>query len=186
MSWPYPAPPDDGRARHLVAGLALPGIALPSTSGGAVNLARITGRCVVFIYPWTGRPGLANPPHWDDIPGAHGSTPEATGFRDLHAAFGERGIAILGVSGQTGEDQQEFAARTGLPFPLLSDYDGRLRQALDLPTFETGGVRYLARLTLIAEAGRIARVFYPVHPPDLHAGQVLEALTAPEGPHGSR
>ena len=33
-----PAPQEDGRARHLT-GLKLPNVALPATSGGAVNLS---------------------------------------------------------------------------------------------------------------------------------------------------
>src|SRR5690606_38452146 len=81
--WPYPAPADDGAADHLTLGLVVPDIELPSTDGGAVSLARLDKGAVVFIYPWTGRPGLPNPPGWDEIPGAHGSTPQALGFQDL-------------------------------------------------------------------------------------------------------
>ena len=51
--------------------------------GEPVNLARRPGRAIVFVYPWTGRAGVANPPDWDDIPGAHGSTPETEGFPAL-------------------------------------------------------------------------------------------------------
>jgi peroxiredoxin len=174
--WPYPAPVDDGAADHLTVGLAVPDIELPSTDGGAVSLARLDKRAVVFIYPWTGRPGLPNPPGWDEIPGAHGSTPQALGFQDLLPEFVRLCVSVFGVSGQTHEDQRAFAARAGLTFPLLSDADGRLRDALNLPTFETGGVRYLSRLTLVTDAGKIARVFYPVHPPDRHAADVLRAL----------
>lgn len=178
--WPYPAPHDDGRARHLVPGLALPGVELPSTEGVMVDPSRIGGCAVLFVYPWTGSPGVANPPGWDDIPGAHGSTPEALGFRDLHAQFAALGISIYGVSGQTSAEQRAFATRAELTYPLLSDAGGRFRDALDLPAFETGGVRYFTRLTLVAEDGKIARVFYPVHPPDRHAAQVFAALTSQE------
>ncbi len=148
-SWPYPAPADDGAAAHLVPGLALPDVALPSTSGDAISLAKLAGRWVVFVYPWTGRSGLSNPPDWDHIAGAHGSTPEAEGFRDHHDAYRAAGYEVLGISGQATADQKEFAARLALPFPLLSDAAGALRDALRLPTFETGGVTYLKRLTLV-------------------------------------
>ncbi|HYD15827.1 MAG TPA: peroxiredoxin, partial [Hyphomicrobium sp.] len=129
-----------------------------------------------FIYPWTGRPGLPNPPHWDDIKGAHGSTPEAEGFRDAYESFGSAGLDVLGLSGQTAADQQEFAARMRLSFPILSDNAGALRQALRLPTFETGGVTYLKRLTLIVHDGQVERVIYPVHPPHTHARELLATL----------
>jgi peroxiredoxin len=174
--WPYPAPEEDGAARHLVAGVAVPDLPLPATDGRSVSLARLAGPWVIFVYPWTGRPGHPNPPRWDDIPGAHGSTPEAEGFRDHYAAYRRMDLGVLGISGQATEDQQEFAARLALPFPLLSDASGALRDALRLPTFETGGVTYLKRLTLIVENGRIVRTVYPVHPPHIHAGDLLATL----------
>lgn len=176
-SWPWPAPLDDGAAFHLVPGLALPDIPLPSTMGPAVSLARLAGRCVVFAYPWTGRPGLPNPPRWDDIPGAHGSTPEAEGFREAYGAFRDAGFDVVGVSGQTTKEQEEFATRLRLPFPLLSDAEGALRAALRFPTFETGGVIYLKRLTLVLSGGAIERAIYPVHPPDAHARNLLATLS---------
>jgi len=174
--WHYPAPADDGAAFHLEPGHPLPDISLPATSGEAVSLANLPGRWVVFIYPWTGRPGLSNPPDWDHIPGAHGSTPEAEGFRDHHEAYRAAGFGILGVSGQATADQQEFAARLALPFSLLSDASGALRDALRLPTFETGGVTYLKRVTIVLRDGRIEKTIYPVHPPHTHAADLLAGL----------
>ncbi|MBS0270185.1 MAG: peroxiredoxin, partial [Proteobacteria bacterium] len=76
-NWPWPSPVDDGTAKHLIAGTRLPDVALPATRGASVNLARYQERAVLFAYPMTGTPGVANPPDWDVIPGAHGSTPEA-------------------------------------------------------------------------------------------------------------
>lgn len=174
--WPWPAPDDDGAARHLVPGLAVAETSLPSTDGRSISLARLAGRWIVFIYPWTGRPGLANPPGWDDISGAHGSTPEAEGFRDAYDACRDAGFDVLGISGQATADQQEFAQRIRLPFPLLSDEAGTLRTALSLPAFETGGIRYLKRLTLVQRDGAIERLVYPVHPPHTHARDLLAAL----------
>lgn len=174
--WPYPAPEDDGAARHLVASLELPDSPLPATDGTSISLRQLVGRWVVFIYPWTGRRDLPNPPRWDDIAGAHGSTPEAEGFRDAYDIYRHMGFGVLGLSGQQTADQQEFAERMRLPFALLSDAEGTLRDALRLPAFETGGVTYLKRLTLVIRDGVIERVVYPVHPPHTHAGDLLAAL----------
>src|SRR5271169_6164651 len=55
-----PAPKDDGRARHLT-GLKVPDIALPATGGGMVNLSKLKGRTVVYVYPRTGVPGVDAP-----------------------------------------------------------------------------------------------------------------------------
>lgn len=174
---PPRAPVDDGGARHLVRGLALPNVALPSTLGGTLNLSAQSGTAVIYFYPWTGRPGLADPPGWDDIPGAHGSTPEAEGFRDHYPAFREIDVAVVGVSTQGSEHQREFADRLNVAFAILSDEAFLLQKGLKLPAFETGGVAYLKRLTLVVCDARIEHVFYPVHTPAGHAREALAWLT---------
>ena len=171
-----PVPTDDGAARHL-AGLRLPSIALPSTSGRDVVLASLAGRTIVYAYPRTGVPGQPLLPGWDAIPGARGCTPESCGFRDHHAELLAAGAsAVFGLSTQTTEYQREVVDRLELPFEILSDAAFRLTDALRLPTFETSGLRLLKRLTLILLDGRIEHVFYPVFPPDRHAEEVLEWL----------
>jgi peroxiredoxin len=168
--------PDGGGVRHLKRGMRMPNLALPTTSGSTVNLARLPGLAVVYCYPWTGRPGLPNPPGWDDIPGAHGSTPEAEGFRDLQAGFRQVGATIYGLSTQPTDYQRELVQRLGLPFDILSDEHFAVQRALSLPTFSTGGVTYLKRLTLALQDGRIERIYYPVPQPEAHAREVCAWL----------
>ena len=157
----------------LEPGTKLPSIALPATSGDLIDLAALPGRSIVAVYPWTGRPGVPSPPNWDDIQGAHGSTPELEGFRDLFTAFAEQIVRIFGLSRQPTEYQKEMVDRLRLPFPILSDAGGAFASALELPSFTTGDENYLKRLTLIVDAGRIAHVFFPVPDPDRHANDVL-------------
>ena len=71
-----PAPRDDGRARHLT-GARLPDVALPATGGGMVNLSKLKGRTVVYVYPRTGVPGVDLPQGWNEIPGARGCTSQS-------------------------------------------------------------------------------------------------------------
>jgi peroxiredoxin len=167
---------DDGAARHLKRGRRMPDLDFPTTAGRTVNFAKISGLAIVYCYPWTGRPGLPNPPAWDDIPGAHGSTPQAEGFRDLYAGFRQVDATVYGVSGQGTEYQRELVERLGLPFELVSDESFALQRALGLPTFATGGVTYLKRLTLAVREGRIMRVYYPVSRPEAHAREVCAWL----------
>ena len=127
------------------------------------------------VYPWTGRPGHPNPPNWDDIPGAHGSTPELEGFRDRHAEFMQLGVHLFGLSRQTSGYQREMALRLRLPFLILSDAEGAFA-ALRLPGFVTGGETYLKRLTLVARDSVIESVFYPVRDPAGHAAEILKRL----------
>jgi peroxiredoxin len=175
-AWPYQVPDDDGLAAHLKCELRLPVIELKSTIGGAIDLSAVEGRSVVFVYPWTGRPGVADPPNWDHIPGAHGSTPQAIGFRDLQASFAALGVGVFGLSSISPEWQSEFAMRNALSYPLLSDEALLFADSLRLPRFETGGMTFLKRLTLVCRDGAIEDVVYPVHPPDRHAADLLQRL----------
>lgn len=175
---PSPTPIDDGAAKHLIAGTRLPDVALPATRGASVNLARYQERAIVFVYPMTGTPGVPNPPDWDVIPGAHGSTPEAEAFRDAYTEFEVLGYEVFGLSGQPTNAQHAFAVRAGIPYLLLSDEKLAFADALNLPRFETGGVTYLSRLTMIVRNGVIYRVIHPVAEPAGHARDLLRSLTA--------
>jgi peroxiredoxin len=63
-----------------------------------------------------------------------------------------------------------------LPFVQLCDNDLQLTKALQLPTFEYKGETLLKRFALVLYDGLIAKVFYPVFPPDKNAQQVLDWL----------
>ena len=171
-----PVPTDDGAADHLV-GADLPDVALPSTAGGKARLAALRGLAILYAYPMTGRPDAPLPAGWDSIPGARGCTPQSCAFRDRFEELRALGAAhVFGVSTQDTAYQREAAERLHLPFPLLSDADGRLAEALALPTMTVAGMRLLKRLTLIVRDGRIAAVHYPVFPPDADAADVVAWL----------
>lgn len=171
-----PVPEDDGGARHLPS-RELPPLRLTSTQGKPLSLtAARGGRLVAYVYPRTGRPGVPLPEGWDDIPGARGCTPQSCAYRDQLAEFERLDATVIGISAQSPDEQREFAEREHIPFPLLSDQRLELAALLGLPTFEAGGMTLYRRLTLIAEAGRIIKVFYPVFPPDRDAAEVLTWL----------
>jgi peroxiredoxin len=166
-----PVPVDDGAADHLT-GSAVPDLVLPS-SRGAVNLRDFE---VLYVYPRSGRPGRDLLPGWDDIPGARGCTPQACAFRDRSAELAALGARVAGLSAQTLDDQIEFAQRNRMPFPVISDEWLELARDPGLPTFEVEGLTLYKRLALIAEQGRIVKVFYPVFPPDRNAQDVVDWL----------
>jgi peroxiredoxin len=172
-----PAPQDDGAARHL-AGMAVPDVGLAATDGMLVSLAKLPGRVVVFAYPRTGVPGqISLVDDWDMIPGARGCTPQTCAFRDLHKVMITAGASrVFGLSTQDTAYQREAAERLHLPFPLLSDERLALASALRLPTMEVAGNTLIKRLALVIDDGNIAKVFYPVFPPDRSAGDVLAWL----------
>src|SRR5690348_4592674 len=164
-----PAPQDDGAADHLT-GKTLPDLALRATSGGPVNLSKLAGRTVLYIYPRTGVPGV-------DLP--RGCTPQSCAFRDHHAELKTLGVAqLFGLSTQDTAYQQEAATRLHLPFAILSDEKLAFTKALRLPTFTVAGMTLLKRMALVIDDGAITKVFYPVFPPDKNAEEVVAWIQA--------
>ena len=175
---PPPLPPDlpeptgDGATDHLRDARVTP-VRLPATSDEAVVLGALPRLTLLFCYPRMGQPLVSD---WDRIPGARGCTPEACGFRDVHAEFAAADVDVYGVSTQELAAQREAVERLALPFALLSDADLALATAWKLPTFEVAGHTLLKRLTLLLHDRAVTRLWYPVFPPDRHAADVLDAL----------
>jgi len=176
-----PRPIDDGAAAHL-EGSMLPSVVLHATDGDSVNLGELQGRFVIYVYPMTGRPDLPLPDGWDGIPGARGCTPQSCSFRDHYGELKALRTGVFGLSAQTTEYQREARDRLHLPFQLLSDSALHLKDALRLPTFTVAGMELFKRLTLVAEDGKIRKVFYPVFPPDRNADEVLAWLRSDAQP----
>jgi peroxiredoxin Q/BCP len=100
------------------------------------RLAR--GPIVLYFYPK------------DDSPGC---TAEACGFRDQYQAFTDAGVDVIGVSDDSPESHRQFAARHRLPFTLVSDPGGILRQRYGVDSF--GLLR--GRVTFVIDAAGVIR-----------------------------
>jgi peroxiredoxin len=170
-----PTPVDDGACDHL-AGMRLPSVPLLSTAGRLVDVSRLAGRTVIYVYPRTGRPDADPPQGWNEIPGARGCTPQSCAFRDHYEALCRHGVQVFGLSTQDTDYQREAVERLHLPFELLSDAQLAFAKALGLPTFAVEGMTLIKRLTLIIREAQIEKVFYPVFPPDQNAADVLAWL----------
>lgn len=137
-----------------------PDFSLVSTSGEVVRLSDLLGRPVVlFFYPK------------DDTPGC---TAEACSFRDHHQAFLDAGAQVLGISSDSPESHRRFASRHQLPFPLLSDSDGSVRRAYDVP--RTFGL-IPGRVTYVLDrSGIIRHIFDSQFRPQKHIDEALQTL----------
>src|SRR5437016_6711371 len=94
-------------SKLLKAGAKAPAFSLKNTEGETVKLADFKGKQVVlYFYPKDMTPGC---------------TVEACGFRDDYAPLKNRGVEVLGVSGDDQASHQKFTEKYTLPFPLLSD-----------------------------------------------------------------
>jgi len=167
-----PCPVDDGAADHLV-GMPMPALRFHSTFGERVDLSILPGRTVVYAYPRTGEPHGNLPAGWDAIPGARGCTAQTLSFQAEKEMFASFGIRIFGLSTQTTDYQRELSDRLRLTFPILSDAEFALVNALRLPTMNVEGMRLIKRLTLIIRDGTIEHVFYPVFPANRAAAEVI-------------
>ena len=141
-----------------------------------MDLSALSGLCVIYLYPMTGRPDQQLPEGWDMIPGARGCTPQSCAFRDHHTEIRQLGAEVFGLSTQSTDYQREVRKRLHLTFDLLSDEAFTFTEALSLPTFTVASMRLLRRVTIISNSGVIERVFYPIFPPDRHPADVVSYL----------
>jgi DNA-binding transcriptional MerR regulator len=163
--------------RELI-GVRVPSLEFYATDGRLIDLGALgPGRSVVFIYPLTGRPGVDLPDSALTIPGARGSTGDASWFRDHHAELRAAGAArVFGLSAQSTGYQRELVHRLRLPYPLLPDPRMALAAALGVPTFGAGDMVLYRRLTLVISDGVIEHVFHPIPAPAMHALDVMQWL----------
>jgi peroxiredoxin len=161
--------------QHLI-GRELPDIELEATKGPPINPSKLKGTTVLFCYPYTGRPGVLDPPGWDEIPDAHGSTPQAIAYSKSYERFRTLDVSVYGLSFQRRSWQQEFSLRCNIAFALLSDQHSKFADPLDLPCFFAGNEAYLKRLTLIAENATIVCARFPLPAPEKDADEILHWL----------
>jgi peroxiredoxin len=151
---------------------------LKATNGEEIDLSKLEGTNVVFIYPKTGVPGVALPDGWDDIPGARGCTPQAWSYRENYPELMKYAKRIFGLSVQSSDYQKELHDRVELPYEILSDADFAFTNGLKLPTFEASGMKLQKRLTLIIKDGVIVKHHYPVFPSNKDVDWVISSLKA--------
>lgn len=142
--------------------LALP---LALSGGGHATLADYAGRwLVLYFYPKDSTPGC---------------TTEGLDFNALLPQFEALGAQVLGVSRDSVKSHDNFCARQGFAFPLVSDGDEALCAAFDvikLKNMYGKQVRGIERSTfLISPEGRVVQAWRKVKVAG-HAQAVLDAL----------
>ncbi|WP_430781719.1 winged helix-turn-helix transcriptional regulator [Actinoplanes sp. G11-F43] len=165
----------EARRMHALVGRKIPDLTVVRHDGSAVPPADPDAWTVLYCFPGAFVPGAQGlPPYWSDIPGAPGCTLESRTYAERAADFAAAGARVHGVSTQRPDQLAAFAEHAALPFPLLSDADGRLTAALLLPTFRAAGTDRLKRATLLLDrAATVRAVQFPVTDP---AGSVTEML----------
>jgi len=140
---------------------------LALSGGRSATLADFAGRwLVLYFYPKDSTPGC---------------TTEGLEFNALLPEFGKLGAEVLGVSRDSVKSHDNFCARQGFQFPLVSDADEALCRAFDViheKNMYGRKVLGVVRSTfLISPDGRIAEEWRGVKVAG-HAQAVLDALKA--------
>jgi thioredoxin-dependent peroxiredoxin len=152
--------------KQLHIGDPAPDLALIDETGNVHTLSELQGRKIaLFFYPKDNTPGC---------------TKEVCNIRDNFAQLKNIGITILGVSGGTPKDKQQFKKQNNLPFPLLTANENTVNAYgaqggifnLYMPKRET---------FLINEQGIIVNIITDVNVND-HAQQILDAFAQIEQP----
>ncbi|GIX14376.1 MAG: hypothetical protein KatS3mg118_2335 [Paracoccaceae bacterium] len=148
-------------------GALAPDFTLPRDGGGTVSLSGLRGRkVVVYFYPK------------DDTSGC---TKEAIGFTELADDFAAADTVVIGISRDSVESHDRFAAKHGLRVILASDADGRVCEEWGVWVEKSMyGRKYMGieRSTfLIDRDGRVAQLWRKVKVPG-HAAAVLAAARA--------
>ena len=94
------------------------------------------GPTLVYFYPKADTPGC---------------TKQACSLRDDWGALQEKGIQVLGVSGDKPDAQKKFQEKYTLPFTLLSDPEGKLAAAFGVP-FQAGISK---RMSFLIQGGKV-------------------------------
>ena len=144
--------------------LSLP---LALSSGTTTRLSDYAGKwLVLYFYPKDSTPGC---------------TTEGIDFNALLPKFHELGAEVLGVSRDSLRSHQNFCAKQGFRFELVSDADEKLCNAFGvIKPKKLYGREYVGieRSTfLIDPAGRVVEAWRPVKVPG-HAQAVLDTLSA--------
>ena len=139
----------------------IPDFSLPATGGRNFQLAAEPGWTLLYFYPKDSTPGC---------------TTEAGQFRDLHAGFIEAGCSVYGISRDSLKSHENFKAKLGLPFELLSDADEaacRLFGVIKMKKMYGKEVRGIERSTFLLDGDGVLRQEWRGVKSDGHAAEAL-------------
>ncbi|MBF9254178.1 peroxiredoxin [Pontibacter sp. 172403-2] len=114
---------------------------------------------VLYFYPKDNTPGC---------------TKQACEFRDQYEVFQEQGAEVVGISSDSVASHQRFEQEFHLPFLLLSDKGGRIRDLYGVPRklgLLPGRVTYI-----IDKKGIVRYIFNSMTKPLEHVSTALEVL----------
>lgn len=145
----------------------IPSFQAQATSGQLITTEDLLGRQVVlYFYPKDNTPGC---------------TTEGLAFGDLHEAFTAANTVIYGVSRDSLKTHENFKAKQGFPFELISDKDEQLCRLFDVIKLKKlYGKEYMGvdRSTFLIDSNGVLRQQWRGVKVPGHAEAVLQAAQA--------
>lgn len=149
----------------VTTGKKVPNFTLPATGDQEISLKQLKGKHVVlYFYPKDSTPGC---------------TTEGQNFRDLYPEFQKLDTEILGVSRDGIKAHENFKAKQGFPFELLSDKEETLCQLFDVikeKNMYGRKVMGIERSTFLIDAKGVLRREWRKVKVKGHVDEVLEAV----------
>lgn len=141
----------------------LPQFKLEANDGQVYSSDQVIGKkTVIYAYPKDNTPGC---------------TAEACDLRDNWQRFIAMGYQVFGVSRDSIQSHQRFAQKFGLPFPLLSDPDHYLLEALgawgEKKLYGKTNMGILRKTFIFDESGTCVRIIEKVDTKN-HSAQILD------------
>jgi peroxiredoxin Q/BCP len=146
----------------LKVGEKVPFIAGPDQHGDELRTAELLHKknVVIYFYP-------------KDETG--GCTAQACSFRDAYEDFLALDCEVIGISGDSLQSHEKFAAHHRLPFRLLSDSDKIIRKAFQVPRDFLGLLP--GRYTYVVnKEGVLVDVFHSTNNMNAHIVNALEII----------
>ncbi len=146
----------------LEIGQKAPGFSLTCQTPKLRTLEEFAGQwLVIYFYPK------------DDTPGCTVEAQEITKYYD---EFKNNNIAVVGVSRDSVESHQAFAAKFGIPFILLSDPELEMITAYGAVHKDAEHNSKTDRISYIINPDGVVAAVFPDVDPATHAKQLLEAV----------
>ena len=150
-----------------MADKAVSDFALPASGGKEFRLSAVKSRRVVlYFYPKDNTPGC---------------TIEGSQFRDLHPRFVKAGCSVYGISRDSLKSHENFKAKMGFPFELLSDEDEKVCNqfgVMKMKNMYGKKVRGIERSTFVLDRDRVIRREWRGVKVPGHAQEVLDFVEA--------
>lgn len=107
--------------KSIEVGDPAPDFTATASDGKSVSLGDFRGKQVVVLFFYPKDSSLI-------------CTQEACSFRDAYEDFVKLGAVVIGVSSDSDSSHREFAEANRLPFLMIADQDGALRQRFGVTT----------------------------------------------------